>query len=78
MIKAFQYLSVMIQHFEEYWLEGIGFEEDVFFDITFIYSIFDNLVEFHSLGLQFLDIYIRSDDDFVFVEHLNHVVGDAK
>ena len=68
----------MIEHLDEIRLEGVGFEYYVFFWIAFVYSVFYNLVEFHSFGLKFFDIQVGSNDDLVFFKHFNHIVGDAE
>ena len=77
-IEAFQYSTVVMKHFKKFRTEGVGREKYVFRSISFGYCILYNLVQFHVLCLQVLYLQVGCDDNLIFLEHLNHIVGDAK
>ena len=77
-IEAFQYSTVMMKHFNKLRTKGIGRKEYIFGSISFGDCILDNLIQFHVLCLQILDFQVGCDNNFILLEHLNHIVGDTK
>ena len=78
LVQVFQYLLVVLEHGKELRLESIGREYNLFCQITFCNGMFNNLVQFHSLNLQFLHLQVWRDDDLVFIKHLNHAVSNLQ
>ena len=56
LVQVFQYLLVVMEHGKELRLESIGREDNLFCQITFCNGMFNNLVQLHSLNLQFLHL----------------------
>ena len=78
LVQTFQQVLVIVKHIQEGGLESIGFIENIIYLIPLAHRIFDDFVQFHILGLQVLYLQVGSDDDLVFLEHLNHVGSDAQ
>ena len=77
-IEAFQYLAVVMEHFQKIGTESIGREEDILGRISLCDGIFDNLVKLHVFCLQVFHLQVGGYDYLVLIEHLNHVGGDAE
>ena len=67
-----------MQHLEKNRLKSIGFVQNIIHFVSLVQGIFDDFVQFHILSLQILYFQFRRNDDFVGLEHLNHIGGDTK
>ena len=77
-IELFQYLTVMVEHFKKIGTECISREEYILSCISFCNGILDDFIKFHILCLQVFNLQVGSDDNFVLIEHLNHICCDTK
>ena len=76
-IQPFQYFFIVLEHLKEFRQKGFGSKDNIFGHISFGNGVFNNLVQFHAFCLQVFHFQVWSDDDFVFLEHLDHVGGNA-
>ena len=77
-IELFQYLTVVMEHFNKVGTESICGKEYIFCGISFCNSILYNLVKFHILCLKIFYFQVRSNDNLVLFKHLNHIGCDTK
>ena len=77
-IELLQYITVMVEHFKKFRSECIGREENILNCISLGNGILDNLIKLHILCLQVFYLQVGSNDNFVFLEHLNHIGCDTK
>ena len=78
LVQTFQQDLIVLKHIQESGLESIGFIQNIIYLITLAHSIFDDFVQFHILGLQVLYLQVGSDDDLVFLKHLDHIGSDTQ
>ena len=78
LVQTFQQVLVVLKHIQESGLESIGFIQNIIYLIPLAHRIFDDFVQFHILCLQVLYLQVGSDDDLVFLEHLNHIGSDTQ